>query len=64
MTLPLAPERISYSKCPLGWDTSNSTNSCFRVSTTFSNNPAHEIEEFQIHRKSELQRMAHYCTIL
>uniref|UniRef100_A0A8C3CN55 C-type lectin domain-containing protein n=1 Tax=Cairina moschata TaxID=8855 RepID=A0A8C3CN55_CAIMO len=31
MTLPLAPERISYSKCPLGWDTSNSTNSCFRL---------------------------------
>uniref|UniRef100_A0A8B9BIN9 Macrophage mannose receptor 1 n=1 Tax=Anser brachyrhynchus TaxID=132585 RepID=A0A8B9BIN9_9AVES len=31
MALPLAPERVSYSKCPLGWDTSNSTNSCFRL---------------------------------
>ncbi|KAM6101738.1 macrophage mannose receptor 1-like isoform 1-T1 [Theristicus caerulescens] len=31
ITLPLAPETVSDSKCPLGWDTSNSTNSCFRV---------------------------------
>ncbi|XP_074013154.1 macrophage mannose receptor 1-like [Numenius arquata] len=30
ITLPLAPDNISDSKCPLGWDTSNSTNSCFR----------------------------------
>ncbi|KFO04791.1 Macrophage mannose receptor 1, partial [Balearica regulorum gibbericeps] len=30
-TLPLNPETVSDSKCPLGWDTSNSTNSCFRV---------------------------------
>ncbi|NXE05186.1 MRC1 protein, partial [Lophotis ruficrista] len=28
--LPLTPETASDSKCPLGWDTSNSTNSCFR----------------------------------
>uniref|UniRef100_A0A663EC36 Macrophage mannose receptor 1 n=1 Tax=Aquila chrysaetos chrysaetos TaxID=223781 RepID=A0A663EC36_AQUCH len=31
ITLPLAPETVSDSKCPLGWDTSNSTNSCFRA---------------------------------
>ncbi|NXV11484.1 MRC1 protein, partial [Cepphus grylle] len=31
ITLPPAPDSISDSKCPLGWDTSNSTNSCFRV---------------------------------
>uniref|UniRef100_A0A8C4UQS2 Macrophage mannose receptor 1-like n=1 Tax=Falco tinnunculus TaxID=100819 RepID=A0A8C4UQS2_FALTI len=31
ITLPLAPETVSESKCPWGWDTSNSTNSCFRV---------------------------------
>ncbi|NWH78351.1 MRC1 protein, partial [Piaya cayana] len=31
ITLPLAPKTISDSKCPLGWDTSNSTDSCFRV---------------------------------
>ncbi|NXE75187.1 MRC1 protein, partial [Cochlearius cochlearius] len=31
ITLPLAPETVSDYKCPLGWDTSNSTNSCFRV---------------------------------
>uniref|UniRef100_A0A8D0EKF2 MRC1 protein n=1 Tax=Strix occidentalis caurina TaxID=311401 RepID=A0A8D0EKF2_STROC len=31
ITLPLAPGTISDSKCPLGWDTNNSTNSCFRV---------------------------------
>ncbi|NXG70851.1 MRC1 protein, partial [Baryphthengus martii] len=31
IALPLAPETTSDSKCPLGWDTSNSTNSCFRV---------------------------------
>ncbi|NWS56614.1 MRC1 protein, partial [Chunga burmeisteri] len=31
ITLPLAHETISDSKCPLGWDTSNSTNSCLRV---------------------------------
>ncbi|NWR94087.1 MRC1 protein, partial [Furnarius figulus] len=30
VTGPLAPETIPDSKCPLGWDTSNSTNSCFR----------------------------------
>ncbi|NWY51314.1 MRC1 protein, partial [Chionis minor] len=30
ITLPLAPD-ISNSTCPLGWDTSNSTNSCFRA---------------------------------
>ncbi|NWS70861.1 MRC1 protein, partial [Crotophaga sulcirostris] len=29
--LPLTPKTVSDSKCPLGWDTSNSTNSCFRV---------------------------------
>uniref|UniRef100_A0A803W6B1 Mannose receptor C-type 1 n=1 Tax=Ficedula albicollis TaxID=59894 RepID=A0A803W6B1_FICAL len=32
VTVPVASETISDSKCPLGWDTSNSTNSCFRVS--------------------------------
>ncbi|XP_069715636.1 macrophage mannose receptor 1-like isoform X5 [Phaenicophaeus curvirostris] len=31
ITLPLTPKTISDSKCPLGWNTSNSTNSCFRV---------------------------------
>ncbi|XP_074430634.1 macrophage mannose receptor 1-like isoform X5 [Larus michahellis] len=31
ITLPLAPDNFSDSKCPLGWDTSSSTNSCFRV---------------------------------
>uniref|UniRef100_A0A663LWS6 C-type lectin domain-containing protein n=1 Tax=Athene cunicularia TaxID=194338 RepID=A0A663LWS6_ATHCN len=31
ITLPLAPGATSDSKCPLGWDTNNSTNSCFRV---------------------------------
>ncbi|NXS55163.1 MRC1 protein, partial [Brachypteracias leptosomus] len=31
ITLPLAPETTSDFKCPLGWDTSNSSNSCFRV---------------------------------
>uniref|UniRef100_A0A672TT45 Mannose receptor C-type 1 n=1 Tax=Strigops habroptila TaxID=2489341 RepID=A0A672TT45_STRHB len=30
-TLPLASQTISDSKCPLGWDTSNNINSCFRV---------------------------------
>uniref|UniRef100_A0A803W5M5 Mannose receptor C-type 1 n=1 Tax=Ficedula albicollis TaxID=59894 RepID=A0A803W5M5_FICAL len=30
VTVPVASETISDSKCPLGWDTSNSTNSCFR----------------------------------
>ncbi|NXG26234.1 MRC1 protein, partial [Grallaria varia] len=30
VTVPLTPETIPDSKCPLGWDTSNSTNSCFR----------------------------------
>ncbi|XP_009084157.3 macrophage mannose receptor 1-like isoform X1 [Serinus canaria] len=30
VTLPAASETVSASKCPLGWDTSNSTNSCFR----------------------------------
>lgn len=35
ITLPLAPDTVSDSKCPLGWDTSNSTNSCFRVSIFF-----------------------------
>ncbi|NWU97742.1 MRC1 protein, partial [Upupa epops] len=32
ITLPVTPETISDSICPLGWDTSNSSNSCFRVS--------------------------------
>ncbi|NXT81496.1 MRC1 protein, partial [Zapornia atra] len=27
----LTPETVSDSKCPLGWDTSNSTDSCFRA---------------------------------
>uniref|UniRef100_A0A8C3QRN8 MRC1 protein n=1 Tax=Cyanoderma ruficeps TaxID=181631 RepID=A0A8C3QRN8_9PASS len=31
VTVPVASETISDSKCPLGWDTSNSTNSCFKV---------------------------------
>ncbi|XP_008490918.2 macrophage mannose receptor 1-like [Calypte anna] len=31
ITLPLSPEAVSESKCPLGWDESNSTNSCFRA---------------------------------
>ncbi|NXX93061.1 MRC1 protein, partial [Centropus bengalensis] len=31
ITLPFAPKTPSDSKCFLGWDTSNSTNSCFRV---------------------------------
>ncbi|KFV95226.1 Macrophage mannose receptor 1, partial [Eurypyga helias] len=31
ITLPLVPETLSDSKCPLYWDTSNNTNSCFRV---------------------------------
>ncbi|XP_071416339.1 macrophage mannose receptor 1-like isoform X2 [Pithys albifrons albifrons] len=30
VTVPLVPKTIPDSKCPLGWDTSNSTNSCFR----------------------------------
>ncbi|XP_056340554.1 macrophage mannose receptor 1-like isoform X3 [Oenanthe melanoleuca] len=30
VTVPVASETVSDSKCPLGWDTSNSTNSCFR----------------------------------
>uniref|UniRef100_A0A8C3MZB8 Uncharacterized protein n=1 Tax=Geospiza parvula TaxID=87175 RepID=A0A8C3MZB8_GEOPR len=30
VTVPAVSERVSDSKCPLGWDTSNSTNSCFR----------------------------------
>ncbi|NWI51722.1 MRC1 protein, partial [Calyptomena viridis] len=31
VTVPLAPEAVPDFKCPLGWDTSNSSNSCFRV---------------------------------
>uniref|UniRef100_A0A8C5NNV4 MRC1 protein n=1 Tax=Junco hyemalis TaxID=40217 RepID=A0A8C5NNV4_JUNHY len=31
VTVPAVSETVSDSKCPLGWDTSNSTNSCFRV---------------------------------
>uniref|UniRef100_A0A8C5X0X2 MRC1 protein n=1 Tax=Malurus cyaneus samueli TaxID=2593467 RepID=A0A8C5X0X2_9PASS len=31
VTVPDAPEIPSDSKCPSGWDTSNRTNSCFRV---------------------------------
>ncbi|XP_017930940.2 macrophage mannose receptor 1-like [Manacus vitellinus] len=30
VTVPLIPETVPDSKCPLGWDTSNSTNACFR----------------------------------
>ncbi|NXA13712.1 MRC1 protein, partial [Sapayoa aenigma] len=30
VTVPLNPETVPDSKCPLGWDTSNSTKSCFR----------------------------------
>lgn len=45
VTVPVASETISDSKCPLGWDTSNSTNSCFRVSIVFCHNPTHETGE-------------------
>ncbi|NXC39026.1 MRC1 protein, partial [Penelope pileata] len=31
MTLPHASGKIPNFKCPLGWNTSNSTNSCFRI---------------------------------
>ncbi|XP_027551485.1 macrophage mannose receptor 1-like isoform X1 [Neopelma chrysocephalum] len=30
VTVPLIPETVPDSKCPFGWDTSNSTNACFR----------------------------------
>ncbi|NWR28870.1 MRC1 protein, partial [Tachuris rubrigastra] len=30
VTVPLTPETVPDSKCPLGWDTSNSTTACFR----------------------------------
>ncbi|NXM05193.1 MRC1 protein, partial [Tyrannus savana] len=30
VTVPLTPETVPDSKCPLGWHTSNSTNACFR----------------------------------
>uniref|UniRef100_A0A8B9Q0T2 C-type lectin domain-containing protein n=1 Tax=Apteryx owenii TaxID=8824 RepID=A0A8B9Q0T2_APTOW len=31
MTLLLAPETVSNSECPLGWNTNSSTNSCFKI---------------------------------
>ena len=54
ITRPFAPGKHSDFKCPLGWNTSNSTNSCFRVSVIFSYNPSHE---FLTDKKSKLQRM-------
>ncbi|XP_064362040.1 LOW QUALITY PROTEIN: macrophage mannose receptor 1-like [Dromaius novaehollandiae] len=31
MTLPLAPEAVSNSECPVGWTTNSSTNLCFKI---------------------------------